>query len=149
MKLTVPKSRLSGYLQHIMQVVPTKSTLPILTNVLVEALEGKLKVSATDLDISITASMECEVAKKGSVVLPARIFSEIVKELPQSDLTIEATSSRVELKVRNGRGSYKIGSVSADDFPKLPAINTKKEIKISGQDLKLMIMKTRIRKAKK
>ena len=142
MKFTLPKSRLGIYLQSILQVVPTKSTLPILTNILIEALEGKLKISATDLDISITASMECNVTKKGSVALPARILFDIVKELPESDINVEATSSRIELKVRGGRGSYKIAYVSPDDFPKLPAINTKKEIKISGKELKEMIQHT-------
>ena len=142
MKFTLPKSRFGTYLQYILQVVPTKSTLPILTNILIEALEGKLKISATDLDISITASMECDVSKKGSVALPARILFDIVKELPESDITVEASGSRIELKVRGGRGSYKIAYISPDDFPKLPAINTKKEIKISGSDLRTMIQHT-------
>ena len=123
-----------------MQVVPSKSTLPILTNVLLEALEQKLKISATDLDMSITGSVECDVAKKGSTALPARILFEIVKELPETDLTIESVNSRVELKISNG--SYKIASVSADDFPKLPAVNTKKEIRVPAGDLTKMIRKT-------
>ncbi|MDZ4723332.1 MAG: DNA polymerase III subunit beta [candidate division Zixibacteria bacterium] len=140
MKFALTKSKLAGCLQSILQVVPTKSTLPILTNILVEALENKLKLSATDLDISITVSVECEVTKKGSVALPARILFEIIKELPESMVSIEAVNSRVEIKIPNG--SYKIASLSPDDFPKLPAVNTKKEIRISGEDLVRMIRKT-------
>ena len=140
MKFTLPKSRLGQYLQNILQVVPSKSTLPILANILVEALDNKLKISATDLDISITASLDCKVAKKGAAALPARILSEIVKELPESEITVEATGSRVELKVPNG--SYKISSVAPEDFPKLPAVNTKKEIRIAADDLVTMIRKT-------
>lgn len=140
MKFTLPKSKLAGCLQSVLQVIPTKSTLPILTNVLVEALDSKLKMSATDLDISITNSVECDVAKKGSVALPARILFEIVKELPESDITIEATSNRVELKI--AKGSYKIAAVSPDEFPKLPAVNTKKEIKLNAAGLADMIRKT-------
>ncbi|MCH7910484.1 MAG: hypothetical protein IIB38_12825, partial [Candidatus Hydrogenedentes bacterium] len=64
----------------------------------------------------------------------------IIKELPESDVTIEATNNRVEIRIPNG--SYKIASVSPDDFPKLPAVNIKKEIKISGSDLVTMIQKT-------
>ena len=140
MKFSLSKSKLSNCLQSILQVVPTKSTLPILTNVLVEALDNKLKISATDLDISITGNLECKVSKKGSAVLPAKILFEIIKELPESEITIESINSRVEIKIPNG--SYKIASVSSDDFPKLPAVNTKKEIKIGTDDLVKMIKKT-------
>ncbi|HQL23809.1 MAG TPA: DNA polymerase III subunit beta, partial [candidate division Zixibacteria bacterium] len=140
MKFTLPKSRLGQYLQHILQVVPAKSTLPILSNILLEALENKLKVSATDLDISITASLDATVTKKGAAVVPARILFEIIKELPESEITVETVGSRVELKVPNG--SYKIGSVTPEDFPKLPAVNTKKEIRIVAGSLVNMIRKT-------
>jgi len=140
MKFSLLKSKLANCLQSVFQVVPTKSTLPILSNILVEALENKLKISATDLDISITGSVECNVTKKGSVALPARILFEIVKELPETEITIESTNSRVELKI--AKGSYKIASVSPDDFPKLPAVNTKKEIKIDAVGLTSMIKKT-------
>lgn len=140
MKFTLPKSRLGQYLQYILQVVPSKSTLPILANILVEALENKLKISATDLDISITASIDCTVAKKGAAAVPARILFEIIKELPESEITVETVGSRVELKVPNG--SYKIASVPPEDFPKLPAVNTKKEIRIGSTELVNMIRKT-------
>ncbi len=140
MKFSLPKSRLANYLQHVLQVVPTKSTLPVLTNILIEALENKIKVSATDLDISITASIEGVVAKKGSVALPARILFDIIKELPESEINFEATTQRVEIKIPNG--SYKIATVSPDEFPKLPAVNTKKEIRISSVDFVRMIRKT-------
>ena len=140
MKFTLSKSRLSASLQSILQVVPTKSTLPILTNILIEALENKLKLSATDLDISITASVECQVAKKGSAALPARILFEIIRELPESEITFESTNTRMEIRIPNG--SYKIAVVSADDFPKLPAVNTKKEVRIASSDVVKMIRKT-------
>jgi len=140
MKFSLPKSRLTNYLQHILQVVPSKSTLPILTNVLIEALENKLKISATDLDVSITASLEAKVSRKGSTSLPAKILFDIVKEVPECDIVLEGSGSRMEIRIPNG--SYKIATVAADDFPKLPAVNTKKEIKISGGDLVRMIRKT-------
>jgi len=140
MKFKLPKSRLGNCLQNVLQVVPTKSTLPILTNVLIEALDNKLKVSATDLDVSITESLECDVSKKGSASVPARILADIIKEIPESEIVIEVTTSRMEIKIPNG--SYKIGTVSADDFPKLPVINTKKEIKIAGNDLIHMITRS-------
>ncbi len=140
MKFTLPKSRLSNCLQNVLQVVPTKSTLPILSNLLIEALDNKLKISATDLDLSITASIECEVSKKGSAVLPARILFDIVKEMPESEVSFESTGNRVELRIPNG--TYKIAALLPEDFPKLPIVNTKKEIKLAGDDLVTMIRKT-------
>ncbi|HUV29578.1 MAG TPA: DNA polymerase III subunit beta [Acidobacteriota bacterium] len=140
MKFSLLKSDLTESLQSILQVVPTKSTLPILTNILLEALDNKLKISATDLDISITTAVKCEVIKKGSAALPARILFDIIKELPESQITVESINSRIEIKIPNG--SYKIAMVSADDFPKLPAVNTKKEIRISADGLVTMIRKT-------
>jgi len=140
MKFSVPKSRLGGYLQYVMQVVPAKSTLPILTNILIEALENKIKLSATDLDVSISSSIDCVVTKKGSTSMPARVLFEIIKELPESEVSFETVGSRIEIKIPNG--SYKIGTVAAEDFPKLPAVNTKKEIRISGADLVNMVKKT-------
>ena len=140
MKFSLAKSKLANYLQYILQVVPSKSTLPILTNVLIEALENKIKISATDLDISIATSIDCKVAKKGSACIPARILFDIIKELPESEINFEATGQRVEIKIPNG--SYKIASVPSEEFPKLPAVNTKKEIKISGDQLVTMVRKT-------
>lgn len=140
MKFSISKSRLAGYLQQVLQVVPTKSTLPILSNVLIEALDNRLKISATDLDISITSTFECKVSRKGATALPARILFDIIKELPEADITIEAGANRIEIKIPNG--SYKIAAISADDFPKLPAVNTKKEIRIAGGELVDMIRKT-------
>ena len=68
--------------------------------------------------------------KKGSVALPARILFEIIRELPEADVSFEAVGTRVEMKIPNG--SYKIAAISPDDFPKLPAVNTKKEIRIEA-----------------
>ena len=140
MKFNLSKSRLSGYLQSVLQVVPAKTTLPILSNILFEALDNKLKISATDLEVSITATFDCTVTKKGVAVLPGRILFDIIKELPESEIAFEGTPTRMEIKVPNG--SYKIACASVEDFPKLPAINTKKQINISASDLVMMIKKS-------
>jgi DNA polymerase-3 subunit beta len=140
MKFSLSKSKISKYLQSVLQVVPTKSTLPILSNVLFEALENKIKISATDLEVSITATFECNVPKKGVAVLPGRILFDIIKELPESEISFDGTATRIEIKVPNG--TYKIACAAADDFPKLPAINIKKQITINGGDLAEMIKKT-------
>lgn len=140
MKFSISKTTLLGYLQSVLQVAPSKPALPILSNIMIEALDQKLKISATDLDISITATMECDVAKKGVVAAPARILFDIIKELPESTISFEQSGSRLEMKAL--KGSYKISTVSVEDFPTLPAINLKKQVKISGRQLVDMIKRT-------
>lgn len=140
MKFTLSKSKLAGYLQSALQVAPTKPALPILSNVMVEALEKKIKISATDLDISVTATLECNVSKRGVAVIPARILHDIIKELPETDIVIEQSGSRVEISALNGL--YKVPCVSVDDYPTLPAINLKKQVMIPAQELVDMIKKT-------
>ncbi len=140
MKFSVSKSTLAGYLQSVLQVSPSKPALPILSNVMIEALEKKLKISATDLDISITASFDCDVSKKGVVAAPARILYDIVRELPEAELKFDLSGSKLEMKSPNG--SYKIATVDVDDYPTLPAINLKKQIKLVGSELMNMISHT-------
>jgi len=140
MKFSLPKSRLTHYLQSVLSVVPAKSTLPILSNILLECLDKKIKISATDLDITIMATCDAEVTKKGSAVIPGRMLFDIVKELPETDVTFEGTTNRVEIKVPNG--SYKIGGVSPDEFPELPAVNIKKQVTVENEALIKMITRT-------
>ncbi|MFQ5606461.1 MAG: DNA polymerase III subunit beta [Candidatus Zixiibacteriota bacterium] len=140
MKFTISKSTLAGYLQAVLQVAPMKPALPILSNLMIEALEKKLKISATDLDISITATVDCQVAKRGSAAAPARILHDIVRELPECEINFELNGSRLEIKVPHG--NYKISTVSVEDYPTLPAINLKKQIKLSIGDLNRMIQHT-------
>ena len=140
MKFSLPKSRLTHYMQAVLSVVPAKSTLPILSNILVECLETKLKLSATDLDVTITATLDADVTRKGSAVVPGRMLFDIIKELPETEITFEGTANRVEIKVPNG--SYKIGAVAPDEFPELPAINVKKQVKVEAALLIKMITRT-------
>lgn len=140
MKFTLVKSRLTGYLQSVLSVVPAKSTLPILSNILIEGLEKKIKISATDLDVAITATFDATVDKKGSVVVPGKMLFDIVKELPETEVTIEGTTNRIEIKVPNG--NYKLGGMSPDDFPELPAVNLKKQVEMEGGTLVKLIKRT-------
>ncbi|MCK5125317.1 MAG: DNA polymerase III subunit beta [candidate division Zixibacteria bacterium] len=140
MKFSLPKSRLTRYLQSVLSVVPAKSTLPILSNILLECLDKKLKISATDLDVTIMATIEADVSKKGSAVIPGRMLFDIVKDLPESEVTFEGTANRIELKVPNG--SYKLGGVSPDEFPELPVVNIKKQVTVEAESLINMIKRT-------
>ncbi len=140
MKFSLPKSRLSHYLQTVLTVIPAKSTLPILSNILLECMEKTIKISATDLDITITVTFAADISKKGSAVIPARMLFDIVKELPETDISFEGSANRVELKVPNG--SYKIGGVAAEEFPELPVVNAKKQVAVEAELMVGMIKRS-------
>jgi DNA polymerase-3 subunit beta len=140
MKFSVTTDKLQSALTAVMSAVPAKSALPILGNVLLETDGKSLKLSTTDLEISITTTIEAKVTKKGSVAIPAKKFQEIIDALPQTDIEIEAINNRIEM--RFGTGDYKIAGMPADEFPRLPEFNSAKEIKISADVLRRMIHKT-------
>jgi DNA polymerase-3 subunit beta len=139
MKFSTPKSKILSAAQNILNVVPTRTTLPILSNMLMEVTDSKLKLAATDLDISMITTIPISATKKGSITIPARTFAEILRELPESEIEIDVTENRMELKVENG--SYRLSGIPSDEFPKLPTANLAKQIKIPGGELAKMIQK--------
>lgn len=139
MKFSTPKSKILSAAQNVLNVVPTRTTLPILSNMLVEVTDSKLKLAATDLDISMITTIPISATKKGSITIPARTFAEILRELPESEIEIDVTENRMELKVENG--NYRLSGIPSDEFPKLPTANLAKQIKIPGGELAKMIQK--------
>lgn len=137
MKFVILKSKLLDTIQKVLNAVPGKTTLPILSNFLLEVEEAKLNVSATDLDIFITASIPIKSTKKESLTIPARTFTEIIREAPETQIEIGISDHHLEMKIDNG--IYKISGSSSEEYPKLPNIQLAKEIKISGEVLIQMI----------
>jgi DNA polymerase-3 subunit beta len=140
MKFSTPKNKIFSAVQNVLNVVPTRTTLPVLSNMLVEVTDSKLKLAATDLDISIITTIPISATKKGSITIPARTFAEILRELPESEIEIDVTENRMELKVEHG--NYRLSGIPSDEFPKLPTANLAKQIKIPGGELAEMIQKT-------
>lgn len=140
MKFSTPKNKIFSAVQNVLNVVPTRTTLPILSNMLVEVTDSKLKLAATDLDISMITTIPISATKKGSITIPARTFAEILRELPESEIEIDVTENRMELKVENG--NYRLSGIPSDEFPKLPTANLAKQIKIPGEELAKMIQRT-------
>ncbi len=140
MKFSVSKNKIFSVVQNVLNAVPTRTTLPVLSNMLLEVTDSKLKLAATDLDISIITTIPISASGKGSVTIPARTFAEILRELPESEIEVNVTDSRMELRIE--RGSYKISGIPSDEFPKLPAVNLAKQIKVPGADLGKMIRRT-------
>lgn len=140
MKFSITTGKIQAALAAVMSVVPTKLTLPVLGNVLIEAVTKQIKLSATDLEITITTTIDADVVKKGSLAIPARTFSEIINALPETEIEIEGIGTRVEMRFSGG--DYKISGMSADEFPKLPEVNTSKEVRIPSDIFTRMIQKT-------
>lgn len=122
MKISIEKEELLKGIQSVIDIVPSKTALPVLSNILIDASNGQgVCLSATDLDISITCKLSATIEDAGSTTVPARKFSEIVRELPEESLSLIAEEGRVMLQRQSGaEGTYALMSVPADDFPELP-----------------------------
>jgi DNA polymerase-3 subunit beta len=117
-KIGVPE--LARALSRSQGIVERKSTMPILSHVLVEAEPtGQLRLSATDLDISVSSDHSCEVLAGGKVAVPAKQLYEIVKSLPEKDVCLKRASNNY-LELRSGSAEFRIVGLPADDFPALP-----------------------------
>src|ERR1700731_191789 len=107
MKFSVSKDKLLEGLQTVQNVVSTRTTLPILSNVLLQASGNELKLTTTDLDVGVRGSVEATVEKPGATTLPARRLFTIIRELPTSDVQIEVDSKNVA-SIRSGPSFFKI-----------------------------------------
>ena len=123
MKVSIEKAELLKGIQAVIDIVPSKTALPVLSNILIDAKNGRdVCLSATDLDISITCKLSATIEDAGATTVPARKFSEIVRELPEELLSLTAEEGRVTLQRQSGsEGTYALMSVPADDFPDLPS----------------------------
>jgi len=139
MKFSILKSKLFNNLQKALSAVPGKTTLPILANFLVEVEESRLKVSATDLDVSITTFVPIKSAKKVSLAVPARAFVEIIREAPETEIEIGILDNRLEMRIDGG--VYKISGSSVEDYPTLPSTQLAKEIRLSSEIITRMAKK--------
>ena len=103
MKVRLSRDELTEALASIQQVVPPKTTLPILSNLLLKTDEGRLFISSTDLDISMKTSIECDLLEEGITTVPARKFSEIVKELTEETFQLDESEDSKSLKCGRGQ----------------------------------------------
>jgi len=140
MKFQIASSKLLEYLQIVLGAVPGKTALPILGNVLMEAGDTGIMLAATDLEISISSIIEIKPEKKGSLTVPAKTFAEIIRELPETEVSISSENNRMEISTKSGQ--YKISGIAADEFPRIPEYASAKEIRIAGEEFVRMVRKT-------
>lgn len=138
MKFTITRERLQEGLLAVASAVPTKTTLPVLSNILVEALEDGIRLSGTDLDIAVSTVVPAEVDTEGAVTLPARKLVEIVRELPTAGIRITAAGEqRVTLEC--GRARFKLLGIPRDEFPTFPPVQFDGGWTVTSADLQKLI----------
>ena len=143
MKVTVERAELLRSLGHVHRVVERRNTIPILANVLVKADRGKLSLKATDLDLEVTDSIAAEVSPGGSTTVPAHMFYEIVRKLPEgAQIVLEGSGDRAVLSLRAGRSRFTLQTLPESDFPDLAAGEMSHSFKLAAGDLKRLIDKT-------
>jgi DNA polymerase-3 subunit beta len=141
MKFSLMQSDLQKALQIVASVVPSKSTLPILETVLLDvSKDGTLTLTATDLDISVRTRRSVQVAEEGRVAVSARRLFEVVRELPDQEVSLAGDETHLQLAC--GRGRYRFVGAPVDDFPELPEIPADKQVGLDPEALQRMIRRT-------
>jgi len=137
MKLTVTQENLSRALQTVSRVASSKTSLPILGNILLRTDENRLLLAATNLEIAVTEYIGGSIKQPGSFTVPARLMSDFITSLPASNVTLELQGSI--LHVSSGGYSSKINGMQADEFPALPEITSVYECALAAKEFKRSI----------
>lgn len=122
MKFNVSSSDLNQGLSAVIGAVPTKATLPILETILFESEEGRLKLTATDLEISIIEYIDADIEEEGSVAVPAKRLLETLRQLPDINVFFEVDANQ-NVRFKTDKGNYKLVGEEADEFPEVPDMN--------------------------
>lgn len=143
MELKIATTELARALGRSQGIVEKKSTMPILSHVLIEAKKGQLVVSATDLDLAVSSEHEqgCEILKEGSLAVSARHLYEIVRALPEQQVTLKKAHNNY-LELKSGPSEFRIVGLPAEDFPALPRFEKVPFADVDAADLLDMIERT-------
>ena len=143
MKVTLERAELVKALAHVHRVVERRNTIPILANVLIRAGKNGLELKATDLDLEIVETVPAEVKQANATTVPAHMFYDIVRKLPEgSQVELLSGSDRNSLQVRAGRARFTLQTLPETDFPDLAAGELPHRFKLASSDLKRLVEKT-------
>lgn len=141
MKLICSKAILLQGVNIVLKAVPSKTTMSILECILIDATTDEIKLTANDMELGIETTIEGEIVEKGVIALEAKIFSDIVRKLPDNDIVIESNSS-LATTITCEKSKFNISGKSADEFTQLPYIEKEDHIKVSQFTLKELIRQT-------
>lgn len=142
MKFIVSSSGLLRHLSAIHGVVTTNPVVPILENFLFEIKEGKLKVTASDLQTTMTTEIDLDAREDGSIAVPARMLMETLKNLPEQPVTFSIDDETNSIEISSDNGRYKLAGENAADFPKIPAVTNATVVEMSTEVLARAINNT-------
>lgn len=141
MKITIPRQDLLDNVNRVKTVVSAKSALPILSHILMEARDSSVKLSATDLKVSIECSVDCTVHEAGALTVSSQRLAMILSELPNADITLELMENSVIL-LTCGRIQTKLFSMSPEEFPPIRSFENIEPLVLPQKLLKEMFSKT-------
>ena len=140
MKLTIQPQVLQRAVSNVYSIISTKTALPILANIMLESDNKGLKLTATDLKISMECRCEAEVKLKGKITVPGAKLMGIVRELPDLSMSLELLETDV-LYIECGKVKYRLNGVSPEEFPELPVFEGSKELTLDKEILKQLLEK--------
>ena len=140
MKLKITRDNLQQGLAAVSASIPTRTTLPVLSNILIEAKDGAVTMSGTDLDIAVSVQVPAEVDEEGALTVPAKKLQELARELPEHPVRITTKGDRLELTC--GRASFRLNGMARDEFPTFPSVDFTESWKIGGSVLHDLIRQT-------
>jgi DNA polymerase-3 subunit beta len=146
MKLTIERAALLRALGHVQSVVERRTTIPILSNVLLRAEDGKLALSATDMELEMVSTVPAQGVKPGGTTVPAHTLYDIIRKLPegaQVALEVEDAKGAGQMVLRSGRSTFMLACLPAADYPLLAGGELAHNFTLSAADLKRLIDRTR------
>src|SRR3978361_1065436 len=138
MRFTITREKLQEGLAAVTASIPTKTTLPVLANILVETTERGIRLSGTDLDIAVSTEVAADVETAGAITIPAKTLTEIARELPPSPVKMAAAGEQT-VTLDCGRSHFKILGLPRDEFPSFPTVRFNESWRIRSGDLQKLI----------
>ncbi|PKQ16817.1 MAG: DNA polymerase III subunit beta [Actinobacteria bacterium HGW-Actinobacteria-7] len=137
MKLSIARSELLDALTVVSKGMSSRSTLPILSGILVSASNGSLNLQSTDLEVSVKHTVPCLVEDEGQTVVPGKLLNDIVRSLPEAAVTLETEGEMVAVRCQHSSFTFK--TLKPADFPRFPEISVLKKIKLPSALLAAMV----------
>ena len=140
MKLTISQEEFISGLMSVQNVVSSRTTLPILSNVLLSAAENRLTLTATDLDVTISKTVEAKVESEGSFTIPVKKLLSIAREVGGSLIEMEVSNNQCSIK--SGSSAYRVNGLPAEEFPPIPDFSGHTTIQMPQDKVKTMLRRT-------
>lgn len=138
MKFKINRDHFANGLSQVLNVVGSKATMPILSNVLIEAEKDQIFLTTTNLDLGIRCQIKADVKETGSVTLPVKRLAGIVRELPNVDVSVDASANH-QVKLTSGGSNFRIMGIGKEDFPLLPEFGDEKSYTLEQSELTAML----------